>query len=166
MVGVKEICALLLAGSMGAGSVVAVNQVKAPQTKSRAKAAKPKFVRPASQTAMRPAAVDCPTIAAPVATGIMALAPVPEGETTRLTGLVAPADLAGVQPGGGLSLPPLLGGGSTAPAVPGAPPAVGAEVAGVPQPAAWAMMVSGFGLVGLALRRRENVDAVVGSESV
>jgi hypothetical protein len=29
--------------------------------------------------------------------------------------------------------------------------------AGVPEPAAWAMMLAGFGLVGAAMRRREKV---------
>lgn len=44
----------------------------------------------------------------------------------------------------------------------GAPPISfldGVSVAGVPEPAMWAMMVSGFGLVGFAARRRSNVVA-------
>lgn len=33
----------------------------------------------------------------------------------------------------------------------------GARLAGIPEPAAWAMMLAGFGLVGAAMRRREKV---------
>jgi hypothetical protein len=33
----------------------------------------------------------------------------------------------------------------------------GARLAGIPEPAAWAMMLAGFGLVGAAMRRRQKV---------
>ena len=34
---------------------------------------------------------------------------------------------------------------------------IGAHVAGVPEPASWALMIGGFGLIGGALRRRQRV---------
>lgn len=151
MVGVKEICALLLAGSMGAGSVVAVQQAKSPLAKQRAaKPARHKVSAPA-----RPAPSplnDCPSFAATLGGSPGPLAPLAVMETAEL-GLLTPMTDLGVPPqgGGGFILPP-GGGGGGGTAFPPAPP-VPVPTGGVPQPAAWAMMVSGFGLVGLSLRR-------------
>jgi hypothetical protein len=146
VVGLKEVCALILAGGVGAGSVVAVQQAKPPERS--AKKAKPK-PRPAaqSQPASRAKLEDCPT---PVAGGAL----VPEFPVLLPQGAGSPAGWGGLGGSGGIGpvSPGLqIGTGPTGrlPAppdpVPGAP---------VPEPAAWLMMVSGFGLIGLALRRR------------
>ncbi len=151
MVGAKELCALLLAGSMGAGSVVAVQQAKPAVHRAKAKPQKARPAPASVRKAAAPALIDCPVLAAPVGSGLAELVPLPENEVTRLTGLAGAPDpqLAG----GGLDLPPVIGGTSGPSILPGSPPAIGGP-AGVPQPAAWAMLVSGFGLVGMAMRRR------------
>ncbi|MFQ3666115.1 MAG: PEPxxWA-CTERM sorting domain-containing protein [Sphingomonadaceae bacterium] len=144
MVGLKEVCALILAGGVGAGSVVAVQQMNPPPR--AAKKAKPK-PRPAAQAAAPRAKIeDCPT---PVPGGAL----VPEFPVLMPPGSGQPVGLGA--PGGGIggpfqSAPGLVAGpiGRT-PDLP-APPPTGV----VPEPAAWLMMVSGFGLIGLALRRR------------
>jgi hypothetical protein len=157
MVGVKEICALLLAGSMGAGSVVAVQQAKAPAAKSRpAKASKPKSV-----AHPRPAAAalnDCPSFTATLGGVPGPLAPlaVLDAAPTGLSVVAPPLDGASPSDGSGFVLPPGGGGGGET-LFPPQPPAP-VEVGGVPQPAAWAMMVTGFGLVGLSLRRGQGAS--------
>ncbi len=147
MIGMKEICALLLAGGMGAGSVVAVQQAKPAISKPK-KANAPKAHKTASRNITRTEIKDCPTIAAPMGAGIAELVPLPSFETYAPGTSPAPSEVALV-PGGGIVLPGSGGGGgSTGPGVlPPGPPA------GVPQPASWAMMVTGFGLVGLAMRK-------------
>ena len=177
MIGTREICALLLAGGMGAGSVVGVQQVKPALTK----ASKPAVHKPARQAVARRAvarpapqmvANDCPTITAPLGPGIADLAPMQS--STPMGG--AGPEMAGGGPffpgggeywpgwnpgggggggAGGGGLPPGPGGGDGGGSVPG-----GGPVATVPQPASWVMMIAGFGLVGLALRRGHGAGTV------
>jgi hypothetical protein len=136
----KEMCALLLAGGMGIGGTVAVQQAKAPGKPAASRpaqaAAKPARPRPA---APRAAIEDCPLVVVP------RLSPLPEMAANPMTpfagSLPAPAALPS-PPGGG-------GGGNPLP-----PDLLPPGAAPIPEPAAWAMLVSGFGLVGLALRRR------------
>jgi len=155
MVGLKEICALLIAGSMGAGSVVAVQQAKAPQAKVKAKPAKAKPYRPAPRPVSQAPAIDCPTVSS-LGGGLAELGPMVPMEASPTASLLAQGQLAGG--GGGVSLPSIIGGGggSRPGAFPAEPPVLETAVSGVPQPASWAMMVSGFGLIGLALRRGSN----------
>lgn len=163
MVGLKEICAMLVAGSMGAGSVVAVQQAKPPQAKVKAKPAKAKPARPAPRPVRHAPPLDCPTVSS-LGGGLAELVPIAPMVSAPTASLSLSGQLAGVGGGGGgggMLLPPLVGGGggSSSAAFPGLPagPDLAAPdfaVPGVPQPATWAMMVSGFGLIGLALRRR------------
>lgn len=144
MAGLKEICAMILAGGVGAGSVVAVQEAKPrPRVERKAPAVKKASARPAP----RPRIEDCPTLVAPLGGALVPgladaqpppqLQPFPGTSPDSFTGLLPPAG------GGGGS------GGIVTPLVP-PPPSAGL----VPEPAAWAMMVSGFGLVGVALRIR------------
>lgn len=157
MIGLREFCTLLLAGGMGAGSVVAVQEVKPRITKARAvPKAKPAAARPAAPPA-RPfqaegsSLEDCP-IYAPLPGSPLANLGLPANPQPDLGG-----GLLGVGPGlgGGAGG---IGGGGGGGGLPG--PAPGPGPGGVvPEPAAWAMMVSGFGLIGVALRRRGGVAA-------
>lgn len=151
--GLKEFCALLLAGGMGAGSVVTVQAVKAPSQRE-ARAAKPK-PRPKQVAARpRPKLPDCPVVVAPLGHGLLPefaeAAPLgrPMLAPQLPTGEVAPA----VGPGPAL-LPPVSAPITIQPLP--APPVTGA----IPEASTWAMMVAGFGLIGLALRRREQAEA-------
>lgn len=146
--GLKEFCALLLAGGMGAGSVVAVQEVK-PRTQQvrQAPKAKPPAKRPAAQAA-RPFQAegsnldDCPVFA-PLPGSVLANLGVPSNPQIDLASVPLPGGGGG---GGGIWLPG-PGPGGPDPFPPG-----GGGSAPIPEPAAWAMMVSGFGLIGLALR--------------
>jgi hypothetical protein len=143
VIGLKDICALLAAGSMGAGSVVAVQQTKKPvsakQETAKPKkdrggslASRPRVVRPEPAVRPGPSILDCPVIGSPW--GI-------EHQPTGLTPPMSDALLhllpAVEQPGGGgfVLLPP-----SYSPAV--------------PEPGAWAMFIAGLSLVGASLRKR------------
>lgn len=144
MVGLKEFCVLLLAGGVGAGSVVTVQKVAKPQVAAARPKPRPKPARAAAPP--RPALPDCPATIAPLGVGSL-----PEFAQSFPQGLPSPLPVppeAGLRPGigGGLVLP---GGGGGSGGVLLPPPPVGPAV---PEPAAWAMMISGFGLVGLALR--------------
>lgn len=148
MVGMKEICALLLAGGMGAGSVVAVQQAKPAVSKPK-KASAPKAHKTASRNVTRTEIQDCPTIA-PLGAGIADLAPLPSFENFLPGEGPAISETAYTPGGGGIGFPGPIGGGGGSggnPIFPPGPPS------GVPQPASWAMMVAGFGLVGLAMRK-------------
>lgn len=198
MIGTREICALLLAGGMGAGSVVGVQHAKPAITKAKASrpAARPvrRAVAPA-RVAATPAPVvpiaDCPTITAPLGPGIASLAPLPSFESGGMGG----ADTGGLfiptgggywpgwnhgggggwSGGGGPGGPGGNGGtsgetggesgenGGGTPGDGGSIPG-GGVVPGVPQPASWVMMIAGFGLVGLALRR-SSPEATAAPES-
>lgn len=162
MIGLKEICALVAAGGMGAGGVVAVQQVR-PSGVHRAKPKPaPRMVRAAPKP--RPAARvdDCPVIASSLGTGFSAdLAPIAPFEQTPMADLTSPGGLPSLPGGGGGYFPP-DGGGSGGSELPGGggnrplPP-------GVPEPAAWVMMVSGFGLIGMAVRGRRQDEAASSS---
>ena len=147
MIGLKEICALLVAGGMGAGSVVAVQQAK-PKPRVERKAP----VRKAAATpAPRPSIPDCPTIATPPGGLLVPEFASPLPSAPQVLGLLPPAPGGFGGGGGGGWLPPGGGGGGGGGVTPPAPPAI-------PEPAAWAMMISGFGLVGAALRLRLPAD--------
>lgn len=149
MVGVKEICALLLAGGIGAGSVVTVQQAKPAISKAKAKA--PKAHKTASRNVTRTQVRDCPAMAAPLGGGIADLAPLPTFENL-MQGAPAPGtQMAFVPDGGGIGIPGVIGGGGGGGSGPSILPPSPAP--GVPQPASWAMMLTGFGLVGLAMRK-------------
>jgi hypothetical protein len=151
MVGAKEVCALLLAGGMGAGSVVAVQQVKSPVAKHRS--AKPVKHKAASPQRAAPSSIgDCPSYATTLGGVPGPLAPLAVLEPGQI-GLPVPGgpDVGGAPIDGAFVLPPGGGGGGGL-TFPPAPP-IPVTPGGVPQPAAWAMMVTGFGLVGLSLRR-------------
>ena len=100
MVGVKEICALLLAGGVGAGSVVTVQQVKPAISKPKAKPTAPKAHKTASRNITRTEVRDCPAMAAPLGGGIANLAPLPTFET-MVPGTAAPGTETAFVPGGG-----------------------------------------------------------------
>ena len=147
MVGMKEICALLLAGGIGAGSVVTVQQVEPATSTPKKKASAPKAHKTQSRNVTQATVMDCPTLAAPLGGDIADLAPLPSFET--LAPGSGPAQVASL-PGGGPGIPGLIpggGGGGGGSIDPLGPPS------GVPQPASWAMMVTGFGLVGFAMRK-------------
>lgn len=158
MVGAKEICALLLAGGLGAGSVVTVQQVKSPVTKSRA--AKPVKHKVSTPARSAPSALsDCPAYATMLGGAPGPLAPLAVLEPNDV-GLATPVSSDGgipmlVSP---VVLPPAGGGGGSGNFFPPAPP-IPVTPGAVPQPAAWAMMVTGFGLVGLSLRRSPAVES-------
>lgn len=151
MIGVKEMCALLLAGGMGATSVVAVQEVKPVIAKKRAASAKPavkRVSRPAPAPA--PAAItDCPTQVAALSSP-MTLPPLPDAELTPdLLASQTPFYPGGYRGPGGFSGP---GGGGDIGT--GGGPIPEPVSPAVPEPASWAMLISGFGLIGWALRRR------------
>ena len=161
MVGVKEICALLLAGGVGAGSVVTVQQARPAVSKPKAKPAAPKAHKTASRNITRTQVQDCPAMAAPLGGGIADLAPLPAFESLIPGGPAPGSQVAALPGGGGLVFPGVIGGGGGGGGTPFIPPSPVAP--GVPQPASWAMMLTGFGLVGLAMRRGgEPVQAATG----
>ena len=149
MIGTKEICALLLAGSMGAGSVVAVQKAK-PAVSRQRPATKPK-VQKATQSQVQTASItEGPTVG-PV--GSPDLSPIIAMETTEpLTGFRQTA--AAPFGGGGGSGGGIGGGGGKGPSILPDP----SPTPGIPQPDTWVMLVAGFGFMGLALRRRPRVD--------
>ncbi len=142
MIGMKEFCALLLAGGMGAGSVVTVQQVKPGISKARAAPAKPKVQKAVQRNVQTSQITECPTIA-PLGPGIGDLAPIQTAESAFRQAL--PGGVTGFSGGGG-------GGGGFGPTV---QPDPVSPVPGIPQPDTWVMLVAGFGFLGLALRRRK-----------
>jgi hypothetical protein len=145
MAGLKEICAMILAGGVGAGSVVAVQEAKPkPRVERKAPAVKKASARPAPRSRID----DCPTLVAPLGGALVpSLADAPLPPQLQPFG-VAPTDsFAGLLPPGSSG-----GGGSGGIVAPLEPPPPPGGI--IPEPAAWAMMVSGFGLVGVALRIR------------
>lgn len=139
VLGTRELCALLLAGGMGATSVVAVQKTKPAVAKASAKpkgervrtASRPRVARP--EPAAPAPILDCPLVGSPFSA---------EPNPLALPAL-PPVDLGG----GTWAQPPgVWGGGSALPSPPTSLPVV-------PEPGRWAMLLSGFGLVGLSLRR-------------
>lgn len=157
MLGMKEICALLLAGGMGAGSVVGVQQVKPAVHKAVAR----KAPAPKPAVAMAPRAApapinDCPTIAGSMGSGIADLAPLPSFESLAPGSSDPYARIAYGPPIGGYLVPGGGGGGGGTSGGNGdgdSGPSVRPPTPAVPEPSSWVMMVSGLGLIGLALRR-------------
>lgn len=144
MVGMKEFCALLLAGGMGATSVVAVQKAKPAVTKTRAAPQKPKVQKAVQQRVETAQIQECPTIA-PIGPAIDSLVPLQTADS-----LLGPtfAGGGGGFPGGG------GGGGGGGGFSPGINPGPAPIIPGIPQPDTWVMLVAGFGFMGLALRRR------------
>ncbi|TPE61826.1 hypothetical protein FJQ54_08000 [Sandaracinobacter neustonicus] len=144
MIGTKEICALLLAGGMGAGSVVAVQKAKPVISKQRP-VSKPK-VQKTTQSRVQTASIqECPTVG-PV--GSAELSPILDLPTQALTGFT-PSGPSAFGGGGGLG-----GGGGGGGSGGGGLPDPTPPVPGVPQPDTWVMLVAGFGFMGMAMRRR------------
>jgi hypothetical protein len=150
MVGMKEFCALLLAGGMGATSVVAVQKAKPAVAKTRPAPAKPKVQKAVQQSAQASQITECPSIA-PLGPGVDSLAPLLTAQSIFSQPLLGGNGGGG---GGGGGLPG--GGGGFGPDINPAPIPI---VPGVPQPDSWVMLVAGFGFLGLALRRRPQRDA-------
>jgi hypothetical protein len=148
MVGMKEFCALLLAGGMGASSVVAVQKAKPAVAKTRGAPIKPKVQKAVQQGTQTAQVTECQSVA-PAGAGIESLAPVQTAES--IFGQPLPGgNSGGTGVGGGFP-----GGGFGPADRPGPIPVV----PGVPQPDSWVMLVAGFGFLGLALRRRPPRDA-------
>lgn len=161
MIGMKEICGLLLAGSMGAGSVVAVQKVKPVLSRPKPKPVAPKAHKTASRNITHQQILDCPVT-------VVALSPLAP-ELGAIPPLNTPPDtshVAGWPGGGGIFIPPPIGGGGgggggiSKPDVNPNPPAPP-----IPEPASWAMMVTGFGLVGLALRKGPEPEATEATDA-
>ena len=143
MIGTKELCALLLAGGMGASSVVAVQKQRSPKPPVAAKAkgkgvgqaSRPRVVRP-EPAQPAPRILDCPVTGSP-----FAAVPVPGFD------LPAPPSPFGAvalgQPGAGG-----VWDGPNTRTPPTFPPAV-------PEPDTWLLWIAGFGFVGLSLRSRK-----------
>lgn len=147
MPALKEICALILAGGVGAGSVVTVQEVKPrPRVERKAPVVRQAAARPAPP---RPKIEDCPTLVAPLGGALVPrLADVqPPPHLMPPPGSVPDSSAVARPPAGGGGT---IGGGGGVTPLPPLPPPGGI----VPEPAAWAMMVSGFGLIGVALRIR------------
>ncbi len=146
MVAMREFCALLLAGGIGAGSTLAVQQAK-PGV-SRPKAAK--VHKSADRGIKRSEISDCPS---PMPAAQFAAVDLPVQPTDPIVPMEQTGLAHSVVQDGGLRLPALGGGGGgggvgSGPSLFPAPPAPG-----VPAPDIWVMLVAGFGFVGMALRR-------------
>ena len=131
----KAFCALLFGAGVGTGYVAPVvkKHVSAPKLKGErvAKASRPRVVRP--EPAPPAPILDCPVSGFSI------------------------SDSAPYAPFGALGTVELgSGAGAVGPFV---PPADGSAAPNfppsVPEPAAWVFLVSGFGLVGLSLRKRK-----------
>lgn len=149
MIGLRDFCIALLAGSMGAGGTVAVQH--APKTKKVVARPAPKRIapRPTPAPAAPSRILDCPLPPAdPFGAGVVE----PFAGAAPSTPVFFPA--AGFPP-----IPPVVpgGGGVLPPVTP--PPTFPPAVPGVPEPAAWAMLIAGFGLVGMAARRPRETPA-------
>jgi hypothetical protein len=145
MIGMKQFCALLLAGGMGAGSVVTVQQAKPVAGKVRAQPKPAKVHKAVQQARQASEGRDCPTIAS-LDQGFDVASPLP-GPDTLFGPALSGGAIASSGGGGG-------GGGSGGSFGPGIRPGPVPVVPGVPQPDSWIMLVAGFGFLGLALRRR------------
>lgn len=132
---------------MGAGSVVAVQEAR--PAVHRAIGAKPKAAKP--RAAARPAAAATP-IAAATAIAPLADCALPSVDTGGL------ASVPALDSGSGFGdYFPAGGGGGFGPEA--GLDNVPTPLPGIPEPAAWGLMVSGFGLIGLAMRRPGKVSA-------
>lgn len=155
MVGMKEFCALLLAGGMGATSVVAVQKAKPAISKTRAAPQKPKVQKAVQRNVQTVSLQECPTIA-PLGPGINSLAPLQTAETI----FSQSPPIGGGGPGGGFG-----GGGGGGGFGPGAQPAPFPLAPGIPQPDTWVMLVAGFGFLGISMRRGRSLRRIGGTET-
>lgn len=155
MIGMKEFCALILAGGMGAGSVVTVQQVKPSVSKSRAAPAKPKVQKAVQRNVQTALLTECPTIA-PLGPGIGDLAPIQSAQSAFGQPLVGSGGGFGGGAGGPGGGGGGFGGGGFGPDLRPDPMPI---VPGIPQPDTWVMLVAGFGFMGLALRRRPDTTS-------
>lgn len=147
--GLRDLCIAIMAGGVASTGTVAVQKATAPKPVVERKiATKPVVFRKApvraTQTPAAPSAAllsDCPTPSADLG-GLGIASPIIGGSSfTRFhpAGALSPE-----QPGW------WIGGGGFGPLYP-SPPTLPA----VPEAATWAMMITGFGCIGLACRRRE-----------
>lgn len=136
----RDFCVALLAGSVGVGGTVAVHKADAPKPAIERKA-RPKPVRAATGKRSLQVAPSAPVIFD---------CPLP---SVSVDSFLLPGDVTGaVDSIGWRVVPPVdsgwwTGGGDMPPP---SPPPVGA----VPEPAIWAMMIAGYGLIGVAVRRQ------------
>lgn len=152
MTSLADICAMLGAGALvGSGATVATQQITKPRRAIHKPARKPTPTarrvapKPAPQS---PAILDCPT-------------PSLGGDFDSLSGIGAdgwpPSTLSGSGFAAGLlASPPAMHGGGrgrylSAPQPPDITPD---GTAAVPEPDHWIMMITGFGIIGLAARRK------------
>lgn len=135
-----KLCALLIGGAtVGSVGTVAVQQVRDKAAKSA------KAVKPRAHALPRVAIMDCP---------------LPGNGAAVLAVTDLSSGFAALSPGGPVALPtfpgPALGGGGgLTPFVP-LPPIVfpPSPLPPVPELDSWALMLGGFGLVGMAMRKR------------
>lgn len=152
MLTTKAICTLLLGASLGAGGVVTVQKKIAPKPTQSAKAqgklnagkaARPRVARPVA--AQRPASppsnfLSCPEKdASPFSIGEQ---PIPDLGRTPKDPVYGGGGFSPVTP------PPGIWGGGGGGGHPTSP------APGVPDAATWMQLIAGFGLIGLAGRRR------------
>lgn len=130
----KDICALIAATSLGAGGTVAVQKATKPKpVKVRAAKASEPAPRPPALPA--PSLYDCPT---------PSLDFMPMGSIAE-----SGSDLASQAP---------IHTGHYNDWLPYRATVGAAPAPGVPEPGTWAMMIGGFGLVGLGMRRKAVQD--------
>lgn len=154
VIGVKELCALLAAGGMGASGTLAVQHVK-PTAAHHAKS-KPAPRRIAAKPRAPARLTDCPATAASLGSGALgSLAPIAPLQETPMAALTSPTMMGAPFSIGSFAAPPPVNGGARESAL----PAPSGQTPGVPEPAAWALMVSGFGMVGVAARRTQARNA-------
>ena len=139
MIGMKELCSLLIAGGMGAGSVVAVQKVKrppvtAPAAPQKQKAKPAKAVAPKAVKASTGPSLALLTACPERSPGGSTVTPLPQQEVTipRFADTFI-----------GTRWTPIYGG-------PGFSYVVSP---GIPDLNTWVTMLFGFGFVGLGLRR-------------
>lgn len=132
MIDAKTWCAALLGVSLGGGAVHTAHTVK---SKRPAAVRSVKHVaRPARPAPANPIVFDCPP--APWSDAMSG----PVGSLSQSSSLSAGAGVYALSPG--------VGGGWSHRS-----PVVTPPTSPIPEPGAWAMLVAGFGLVGLSMRR-------------
>lgn len=135
------LCAMIFGAGVTTGAVVkkphapkpAVVKAKASKPAARPSAPKAIPAQKSTQTAVR--LLDCPVAGSPFSADPNLH--IPEFNLPALPP-------AGITPGSDM---PGVGGG-------GRPPLSPPTIPGVPEPSGWLMLLSGFGMIGLAVRRR------------
>jgi hypothetical protein len=143
--GLRDLCIALFGVSLGVGGTVGVTTVK-QKAVARQEAAAPAKPRAVSRNHRAPEKVAAP--ACPIAPQRILDCPAPAPSLGNGTEGFDLVQLTPQAPPGGPSNPftPWPGGGGGGVII--SPPP------GVPAPKAWVMMIAGWGLVGLSLRRR------------